>query len=415
MTFKDHSYTVVDRFLRYVSFDTQSDDFSENYPSTPGQKILGEHLVKELLELGLEDASMDKHGYVMATLPANTDKEIPVIGFIAHIDTSPANSGKDIKPVFHEKYSGGDIALEHENQIIPVTKQEDYSRLIGCDIITTNGLTLLGGDDKAGIAEIMDALQYLVSHPQIKHGTIKIAFTPDEEIGKGTQYFDIEKFGAKFAYTVDGGPPGNAGIENFSAEKVIVTFHGRAIHPGYAKDILINSTKIASTFIDSLPKERLSPETTQDKEGFVHVVDIKGNEEKTSIVMINRDFETDELVKYREMIEELCKQAVEKFPGSSYDLVHELQYENMKPILDKHPEVCEYIVEAMKRIGVEPKIKPTRGGTDGTRLTYQGLPCPNIFAGERNFHSKTEFVVVEDMKLAVQNIVELIKLWEENS
>ncbi|MEA3399498.1 MAG: peptidase T [Patescibacteria group bacterium] len=415
MTFKNYSYTVVDRFLKYISFDTQSDDFSETSPSTSKQKILGEHLVKELLELGLEDVKMDKNAYVMATLPANTDKNVPVIGFISHLDTSPANSGKDVKAVFHENYQGGDIELENENQIVEVTKEQDYDKLIGCDLITTDGSTLLGGDDKAGIAEIMDAINYLKQNPEIKHGTIKIAFTPDEEIGKGSDYFDVEKFGAKFAYTVDGGIPGDAGIENFSAEKVIITFHGKAIHPGYAKNILINSTKIASSFIESLPKDKMSPETTEDKEGFVHVVDIKGTEESSTIIMINRDFDTDKLAHYRDLLKKLCEKAVNKFPGSSFEMKHELQYENTKPILDNHPQLIEYIVEAMKRIAVDPVIPPTRGGTDGAHLTYKGLPCPNIFAGERNFHSKTEFIVVEDMKLAVQNIIEIIKLWEENT
>ncbi len=415
MAFKDYSFTVVDRFLRYVSFDTQSDELSETVPTTPGQKVLGEHLVKELLEIGIEDAAMDKNGYVMATLPSNIEKEVPVIGFLAHMDTAPSNSGKDVKPVFHENYQGGDIELENEDQIVEVTKEEDYDRLIGCDLITTDGSTLLGGDDKAGVAEIMDALQYLINHPEIKHGKIRVAFTPDEEIGKGTDHFDIEKFGAKFAYTVDGGQPGDAGVENFGAEKIKIIFHGKNIHPGYGKGILVNSLKIASSFVESLPKDKLSPETTEHKEGFLHVTDITGDVETTTVTMNPRAFETETIVEFREMIEELCKKVIAKFPGSRYELSHEGQYENMKPILDDHPQVVEYITEAMKRIGVEPNIKPTRGGTDGAYLTYKGLPCPNIFAGERNFHAKTEFIVVQDMHLAVQNVVEIIKLWEENA
>ncbi len=416
MTFENYSYTVVDRFLKYVGYDTQSDDNSTTVPSTEKQLVLLKELVKELEEFGLEDVVMAETGEVYATLPANTTKEnIPTIGFLAHVDTAPANSGKDVKPIIHEKPEGEKIVLPKDNQVIDLTEWEDWKTFKDKTLITSDGSTLLGGDDKAGVAEIMDALNYFKQHPEVKHGTIRIAFTPDEEIGRGTDHFDVKKFNATFAYTVDGGQPGDAGVDNFSADKVTITFKGKDIHPGYAKGILINSQKIAATFIDSLPKEKMSPETTEGREPFVHVISINGTVEETTLTMINRAFTQEELDNFRTFLNDLAKEACDAYPGSSYDLEAKVQYKNMAEILKQHQQGVDYITEAMLRIGIQPNIKPTRGGTDGASLSYEGLPCPNIFAGERNFHAKTEFVVVEDLQLAVQNIVEIAKLWEENA
>jgi tripeptide aminopeptidase len=415
MAFENYDYTAIKRFLHLVTFDTQSDETSSSVPSTPGQKILGDYLVGELKKLGLQDATMDENGYVFATLPANTTKTVPIIGLLAHIDTSPENSGRNVQPLLHENVQTTTLQLP-SGKTIDLSQQPDYDQNIcGKDLITSDGTTLLGADDKAGIAEILDALAYLQQHPEVLHGTLKIGFTPDEEIGKGPRHFDVKKFGADFAYTIDGGEVGDVGFENFSAEKVTITFTGKAIHPGYAKNILVNAIKLASTFISLLPKNSLSPETTENKEGFVHPIDIKGTVEEVQLVFVNRDFETAKLGEYRQQLHDLCEQATQQYPGSRYELIYELQYENMKPILDKEPKVTQLVLEAMKRVGVTPLINPTRGGTDGAQLSYKGLPCPNIFAGGRNFHSKEECIVIDDMKLAVQTIVALVRLWEERA
>jgi tripeptide aminopeptidase len=411
---ENYNYTVVERFLKYVKYDTQSDEDSETTPSTEKQFELANELVKELKELGLEDAHVDENCYVMATLPANTEKDVPVIGFIAHIDTAPAVSGANVKPQILKNYQGGDITLPN-GKVIAADQNPELKDMIGFDIIHTDGTTLLGADDKAGIAEIMDALNYLVTHPEVKHGTIKIGFTPDEEIGRGADKFDVKKFGAKYAYTIDGGTRGEVETETFSADAVNITFNGKNVHPGYAKGKLVNAMKIAAHFIEMLPKDRLSPETTEGREGYVHPVFLSGNEEKTVVKFIIRDFIDEKLKEYEDFLKELCEKAVADFPGSSFEFEVIEQYRNMKNVLKEHPQVEEYAIEAMKRLGITPIQSAIRGGTDGSRLSYMGLPTPNLFAGGHNFHAVTEYVAIQDMEASVKNIVTLIQVWEEKS
>ena len=411
---ENYNYTVVDRFLKYVKYDTQSDEESETTPSTEKQFELAKELVNELQELGLEDAHVDENCYVMATLPANTDKDVPVIGFIAHIDTAPAVTGANVKPQILKNYQGGDIVLPN-GKVIAEENNPELKDMIGFDIIHTDGTTLLGADDKAGIAEIMDALNYLKQHPEIKHGTIKIGFTPDEEIGRGADKFDVQKFGAKYAYTIDGGTRGEVETETFSADTVNIKFNGKNVHPGYAKGKLVNAMKIAAHFIEMLPKDRLSPETTEGREGYVHPVQLNGNEEQTIVKFIIRDFIDEKLKEYEDMLKDLCEKAVADFPGSSYEFEVIEQYRNMKNILNQHPEVEQYAIEALERLGIKPIQSAIRGGTDGSRLSYMGLPTPNLFAGGHNFHAVTEYVAIQDMQASVQNIVTLIQIWEEKS
>jgi tripeptide aminopeptidase len=414
--FDNYKFTCVDRFLKYVKYDTQSSEESTSFPSTEKQKILSEELVRELKEIGLEDAHMDDHGYVIATLPSNTDKDVPVIGFISHVDTSPAVSGENVNPVIHRNYQGGDIKLPNDpNQVIEVKNNPELKEMKGFDIITTDGTTLLGADNKAGVAEIMDAVNYLVKHPEVKHGRIKVCFTPDEEVGRGTEKFDVKKFGAKYAYTVDGSARGEVESETFSADGVNIKIHGKNIHPGYAKGKMVNSIKVAAEFINSLPKDRLSPETTEEREGYVHCVSLNGTEELTTLKFIIRDFETPKLKEHENVLRKLAEEAVAKFHGArlEFDVVE--QYRNMKEIIDQHPQVVEYAKEAMGRLNIKPIMRPIRGGTDGSRLSFMGLPTPNIFAGEHSFHSKLEWIAVQDMEMAVKNIVEIAKVWEEKS
>lgn len=412
----NYRFTCVERFLRYVKYDTQSDEDSKTFPSSEKQLILSKDLVKELKEIGLSDAHLDEHGYVIATLPSNTDKDVPVIGFIAHVDTSPSVTGLNVNPIIHKNYDGKDIVLPNDkSRVIEVSKNPDLKNMIGFDIITTDGTTLLGADNKAGVAEIVDAMNYLITHPEVKHGTIKVCFTPDEEVGRGTEKFNVEKFGAKYAYTVDGSSRGEIESETFSADAVIVKFIGKNIHPGYAKGKMINSAKIAAKFIESLPKDRLSPETTEKREGFVHITSINGNEEITSVKFIIRDFITEKLKEYEEFLRALAQSTIDQYPGARYEFQVIEQYRNMKYVLDKHPHVAEYAVEAMKRLGIEPIASPIRGGTDGSRLSYMGLPTPNIFAGEHSFHSQLEWVAVQDMEMAVKNIITICQVWEEKS
>lgn len=412
----NYKFTCVERFLKYVKYDTQSDENSTTFPSTEKQLVLSKELVKELQEIGLKDAHLDEHGYVIATLPSNSNKKVPVIGFIAHVDTSPSVSGANVNPIIHKSYQGGDIVLPKDNtKIIEVKNNPDLKNMIGYDIITSDGTTLLGADNKAGVAEIMDAVNYLVSHPNIKHGDIKICFTPDEEIGRGAEKFNVEKFGAKYAYTVDGSARGEIETETFSANAVIIKFIGKNIHPGYAKGKMINSIKIASKFIDSLPKDKLSPETTEKREGFVHPTSIAGNEEITEIKFILRDFETEKLKEYEEILKELAKKAAASFPGSNFEFNIIEQYRNMRYILDNHPQVKEIAIEAMESLGITPIQTPIRGGTDGSRLSYMGLPTPNIFAGEHSFHSQLEWIAIQDMEMAVKTIVKIASLWEEKT
>ena len=410
-----YKFTCAERFLRYVKYDTQSDEESKSFPSTEKQKILSADLEKELKEIGLKDAKMDGWGYVMATLPSNTNKDVPVISFIAHVDTSPSVTGKDVTPVINKNYQGGDIKLKNGGWVIKESENPDLLNMKGYDIITTDGSTLLGADNKAGVAEIMDAVNYLITHPEIKHGDIKVCFTPDEEVGRGTEKIDLKKLGAEYGYTVDGSSRGEIEFETFSADAVVIKFYGKNIHPGYAKGQMINSIKIASAFIESLPKDKLSPETTEGREGYVHCNAFNGNEELTTLKFIIRDFDTQKLKEYESMLKQSAEDAIKKFPGSrlEFDVIE--QYRNMKEILDKHPKVIDYAVEALNRLGIKPKMHPIRGGTDGSRLCFMGLPTPNIFAGEHSFHSQLEWVAVQDMEMAVKFIVEISKVWEKKS
>jgi tripeptide aminopeptidase len=410
-----YKFTCVDRFLKYVKYDTQSDEDSSTFPSTEKQKILSKDLAEELKKMGLSDAHLDEWGYVMATLPSNTSKKVDPISFIAHVDTSPAVTGKDVNPVINKNYQGGDIKLKNGGWVITENENPDLKNMKGFDIITTDGTTLLGADNKAGVAEIMDAVNYFLSHSEVKHGPIKICFTPDEEVGRGTEKIDLKKLDAKYAYTVDGSSRGEVEIETFSADAVNVIFTGKNIHPGYAKGIMVNSLKVAAAFVDSLPKDKLSPETTEKREGYFHPTTMSGNEEKTVVKFIIRDFETPKLKALEDILKDLAEKAVEKFPGSKLDFEVIEQYRNMREVLDKHPQVYEYAFEAMKNLNIEPITHPIRGGTDGSKLSFMGLPTPNVFAGEHSFHSQLEWVAVQDMEMAVKVIVEIAKVWEEKA
>lgn len=413
---QNYKFTCVDRFLKYVKYDTQSDDESTSFPSTEKQKILSRNLAEELKAVGLKDAQMDEWGYVMATLPSNTTKSITPIAFIAHVDTSPAVTGTGVNPVIHKNYQGGDIALPNDpNQTIRADENPDLKNMKGYDIITTDGTTLLGADNKAGVAEIMDAVAYLLAHPEVKHGPIKVCFTPDEEVGRGTEKIDLKKLGATYAYTVDGSSRGEVEMETFSADGVTVKFHGRNIHPGYAKNKMVNALKVAARFMEKLPKDRLSPETTEKREGFVHPTTINANEELATIRFIIRDFITEKLKEYEDFLRDLAQKTIAEFPGARLEFEVKEQYRNMKYVLDQHPKVGAYAVEAMKRLNIEPIMSPIRGGTDGSRLSYMGLPTPNIFAGEHSFHSKLEWVAVQDMEMAVRVIVTIAQVWEEKA
>jgi tripeptide aminopeptidase len=409
-------HTVTERFLRYVKTDTQSDPESDTFPSTAKQKDLAQMLVKELQEMGIKDAHMDEFGYVYATIPSNTKKTVPVLCFCAHLDTSPDCTGKNVKPVIHRNYRGGNIVLPADpSQVLTPEDHPELMNQIGHDIITADGTTLLGADNKAGIAEIMDAAFFLMTHPEIKHGTIKILFTPDEEIGRGVDKVDLKKLGAHYAYTIDGETVGHIENETFSADMMTIEFFGVSIHPGYAKGKMENAIKIAAAVIDSLPKEHTSPETTSGREGFVHPVSVSGTIEKATLKLIIRSFETPKLKEYEEMTEGIVKKVMERFPKSTYKVTVTEQYRNFREVLDKHPQVIEYAMEAVRLAGLEPKLTCIRGGTDGSRLSFMGLPCPNIFAGEHAFHGKQEWVSVQDMQKAVETIIRLCMIWEEKS
>ncbi len=411
-----YKFTVIDRFLKYVKYETTSDEESTTFPSDPKQLELSKDLVEELKQIGMKNVEMDANGYVLAELPSNTNKDVPVIGFIAHVDTSPAVSGKDVNPIIHKNYQGGDIVLPKDpTKIIDAASNPELKDMIGMDIITTDGTTLLGADDKAGIAEIMDAMNYLITHPEINHGTIKVCFTPDEEVGRGAEKFDVQKFGAKYAYTIDGSTRGEVETETFSADAVVIKFNGKNVHPGYAKGKMINAIKIAGRFLEMLPKDSLSPETTEKKEGYVHPTSINGNETQTTVKFIIRDFDAEKLKEYENFLKELCEKAVAQIPGSSFDFQVIEQYRNMKYVLDKHPQVEEFAVEALNRLGIKPIKSSIRGGTDGSRLSFMGLPTPNLFAGGHNFHAYTEYVAIQDMHEAVKMIVTLAQVWEEKS
>jgi tripeptide aminopeptidase len=409
-----YDYTVKERFLRYVQIDTQSDPLSSLSPSTEKQKNLGRLLVNELNAMGLQDANLDEFGYVYATLPSNTDKQVPVICFCAHMDTAPDCSGTHVKPIVHEKYDGSDIVLPDDQSQVITTREHPYLlERIGDDIITASGTTLLGADDKAGVAIIMDMVNYLQTHPEIKHGTIKILFTPDEEIGRGVDKLDLAKLSASVAYTLDGGERGSLEEENFSADGVTITIHGISAHPGSAKDKMVNALKVAADFIASLPKEELSPESTEGCYGFVHPTRIEGIAEKATIQFIIRDFVTGKLTAYENYLRDRLEETLARFPGSKADFSVQEQYRNMKEILDQHPKIVAYAKEAIERAGCVVKTEGIRGGTDGARLSFMGLPCPNIFTGEMALHGKHEYVSVQDMQKSVDTIIQLARIWEE--
>ncbi len=405
---------LVERFLRYVKVKTTSNEESSTFPSTPEQIEFAKNLAEELKSLGVQNVEVDKFGYVYATIPSNVDWEVPPIGFIAHMDTSPAESGEGVNPIVHKNYKGGEIKLP--NGDITLTPEENpiLNKLIGDDIITTDGTTLLGADDKAGIAEIMTAVEFFMTNPDFKHGEIKIAFTPDEEIGKGVDFFDVKKFGAKFAYTLDGGPLGELEDENFNADKAEIVFKGINVHPGYAKGKLVNSIRMASYFV-TLMNENTLPETTEKREGYYHTTLINGMENETKLQIIIRSFDLDELKALGEDLERIRKKVLEKFPKGKIDLKITEQYRNMKIVLDKHPEVLDIALKAFEKLGIEPIRKPIRGGTDGSRLTFMGVPTPNIFAGGINFHSKKEFTSVNTMEKACEVILTISNLWAEQN
>ncbi|MCF0051470.1 peptidase T [Dyadobacter sp. LJ53] len=409
--------SVLERFLRYVKIDTQSDPNSESFPSTAKQRDLSNLLVVELQELGIEDAHLDEHGYVYATIPSNSDKSnIPVICFCSHVDTSPDVSGAHVKPIVHENWDGSDIVLPDDTtQVLRIGELHDLDQQIGNDIVTASGATLLGADNKAGVAEIMAAAEYLVTHPEIKHGAIRILFTPDEEVGRGTEKVDIEKLGADFGYTVDGEAVGTLEDETFSADGVKITIHGVSTHPGYALGKLENALKIAGEILAALPKDSLSPETTEGKQGFIHPTQIEGIQEKVTLGFIIRDFTVSGLHEKEAILKEIADNVLTNYPNSSIEFKVAEQYRNMKEILDQHPQVIENALLAMQNAGLNPIQRSIRGGTDGSRLSFMGLPCPNIFAGEHAFHSKLEWVSVQDMEKAVEVIVNIAEIWEQKA
>jgi tripeptide aminopeptidase len=410
------THTVAERFLRYVVIDTQSDPASSTFPSTEKQKNLGRLLADELRAMGLSDAHLDEYGYVYATIPATSEKQVPVVCFCSHMDTSPDCSGKDVRPQIVRNYRGGDIVLPGDrSQVIRAAEHPALTKQIGNDIITTDGTTLLGADDKAGVAEIMDAAYFLINNPQIRHGTIKILFTPDEEIGRGVDKVDLKKLGADFAYTMDGGGAGDIEDETFSADGVTITIDGISTHPGYAKGKMEHAIKIAAAIVDRLPKNECSPETTEGKQGFLHPVGISGTLEQATLGLIVRDFDDEGLKENEVLLENIVKEVMRDFPRSTYRMEINEQYRNMKQVIDRYPAIIDYASEAISRAGLVPVKTSIRGGTDGSRLSFMGLPCPNIFAGEHAIHSRLEWVSIQDMEKAVQTIVHLSLIWEERA
>lgn len=409
------SFTVTDRFLRYVTIDTQSDPTSVTFPSTEKQKNLSRLLVDELLAMGVHDAHLDEFGYVYATIPSNTNKQVPVICFCSHVDTAPDCSGTDVKPIVHKNYQGQDIILPDDlTQVIKLAEHPDLKNQFGHDIITASGTTLLGADNKAGVAEIMDACYQLINHPEIKHGDIRILFTPDEEVGHGVDHVDIAKLGAYAAYTIDGESAGNMENETFSADGARLIIQGVSAHPGFAKGKMESAIKIAGEIVAALPDE-LSPEHTEGMQGFVHPVSIDGHVETAGIDFIIRDFDEDNLKSHADVIRETADKVLKKYPNSAYTFTISQQYRNMKNVLEQHPEIVANAMEAINRTGLTAKLCSIRGGTDGSRLSFMGLPCPNIFAGEHAFHSKQEWVSVQDMQKAVETILHLCMIWEEKA
>jgi tripeptide aminopeptidase len=408
--------TVLERFLRYVQIDTQSDPHSITIPSTEKQKDLSRILVDELKGMGIRDAEMDEYGYVYATLPSNSAKQVPAICYCSHVDTSPESSGTNVKPIIHRNYQGQVLTLPADPQVkIDPIHHPELAKKVGNDIITADGTTLLGADNKAGVAAIMDAVFYFTNHPEVKHGALKILFTPDEEIGRGADKVDLKRLGADYGYTVDGEALGSFEDETFSADMVNVTIEGVNFHPGFAKGKLVSALKVASAFIASLPTETWSPETTEGREGFVHPYEMKGGIEKAEITFIVRSFDDATLKEYEQRLESLLQQAIARFPNAHYRFVVKEQYRNMKNIIQSCPEVSNHALAAIKRAGLTPIRGSIRGGTDGSRLSYMGLPCPNIFAGEHSFHSKMEWASVQDLEKAVETLVHLACIWEENA
>jgi tripeptide aminopeptidase len=408
---------VLSRFLRYVQYDTQSDERSTTYPSTEKQLVLLRALAEELRGIGLADAAIDEHGYVMATIPATSrNPDVPTIGLIAHVDTSPEMSGAGVKPIVHRNYDGRDLVLPDDpTAVLRLADNPALAEQIGHDIVTASGTTLLGADNKAGVAEIVTAAAHLVAHPEIPHGTIRIAFTPDEEVGRGTAHFDVARFAARFAYTMDGGRRGEVESESFSADAITVTFHGFNTHPGYARGRMINAIRVAADFIHRLPHDSLSPETTDGHDGFVHPYVVQASVERTSVKLLIRDFATAGLGEKEDLVRRVANESAARFPGARVEATVEESYRNMKEVLDRHPQVVEYAREAVRRAGLEVRSRSIRGGTDGSRLSFMGLPTPNLFAGEHNFHSRLEWVSVQDMEKAVETIVHLAQIWHERS
>ena len=409
--------SVLDRFLRYVKIDTQSDPQSDTFPSTEKQRDLSKLLVVELQALGVKDAHLDEYGYVYATIPATSSKpNVPIICFCSHVDTSPDVTGTNVKPIVHENWQGHDIVLPDDpQQIIRVSEHPDLAQQVGNDIVTASGTTLLGADNKAGVAEIMAATEFLLQNPDIRHGSIRILFTPDEEVGRGTQHVDTQKLAADFGYTVDGETVGTLENETFSADAAHVRIQGVSTHPGFAKGKLENALKIASEIIASLPKNALSPETTEGMEGFVHPVGMQGGQDEATLDFILRDFNVAGLNQKADLLRRITREVLQHYPNSRVDIQITEQYRNMKEVLDKYPEVVNNAIEAMRRVGLAAEPRSIRGGTDGSRLSFMGLPCPNIFAGEHAFHSRQEWVSVQDMEKAVEVIVEIAKVWEEKA
>ncbi|HEY1007009.1 MAG TPA: peptidase T [Sphingobacteriaceae bacterium] len=413
---ESYQHTVLERFLRYVTIDTQSDPYSGTQPSTEKQKDLSRLLVEELQELGITDAHLDEHGYVYATIPGNIARKVPVICFCSHVDTSPDSSGSGVKPIVHRNYQGQDLVLPDDpGQVIRMEEHPDLQHQIGNDIVTASGLTLLGADNKAGVAEIMDAAAYFMSNPGVEHGPIRILFTPDEEIGRGVNKVDMEKLGADFGYTVDGETLGSIENETFSADGVTVEITGISAHPGFAKGKMESAIRIGAEILASLPKNTLTPESTSGKEGFIHPVAAKATVESATLEFIIRDFETEKLKEHEAVLERTCRSVLENYPNCSFAFEVREQYRNMKEVLDQHPKVLDYGIRAIERSGLKPKLRSIRGGTDGSRLSFMGLPCPNIFAGEHAFHSRQEWVSVQDMEKAVETIVNIACICAEEN
>ena len=408
---------VLHRFLRYVQYDTQSNEQSQTFPSTDSQLVLLRDLAAELRELGVADAAVDEYGYVMATIPATSAKAgVPTIGFIAHVDTSPEMSGAGVKPIVHERYDGRDLVLPDDpSAVLRLCDNPALEHQKGHDIVTASGTTLLGADNKAGVAEIVTAAAYLTAHPEIPHGPVRIAFTPDEEIGRGPNHFDVARFGAYCAYTMDGGPRGEIEMESFSADAITVTFHGFNTHPGFAKGRMINAIKLAAAFLERLPRDTMSPETTEHYEGFVHPYVMSAGVERTSVKLLVRDFVTAALREKEAFVERLAQETIAGHPGARISVAIDESYRNMREVLDRYPTIVEHAREAIRRSGLTPHTRPIRGGTDGSRLSFMGLPTPNLFAGEHNFHSRLEWVSVQDMEKAVEVIVNLCRVWEERT